>query len=152
MTQRNSFSSSPSCRSRAVAWVSAAIFSLGVGLGPAGAHQDALSTASALSALPVAVSVVAPVGMLSGAAVLTVVSVQVLAEGTVWVLQRASDGARVVVRVASASAGMASVAAGAAVTVTAVSAGHVLSAAGQVLAFVPNELGKALLFNEKIGH
>jgi hypothetical protein len=39
---------------------------------------------------------------------------------------------------------------GAAVTVTAVSAGWVLSAAGQVIAFVPNELGKALLHNERI--
>jgi poly(A) polymerase len=35
-------------------------------------------------------------------------------------------------------------------TVTAVSAGWVLSTAGQVIAFVPNELGKALLHNERI--
>jgi hypothetical protein len=34
--------------------------------------------------------------------------------------------------------------------VTALSAGWVLSAAGQVIAFVPNEIGKALLHNERI--
>ena len=41
-----------------------------------------------------------------------VVSVQVLAEGTVWVLQRASDGARVVLRCAGKAVGGASMAAG----------------------------------------
>jgi hypothetical protein len=46
--------------------------------------------------------------------------------------------------------GGASLLVGAAVTVTAVSAGWVLSTAGQVIAFVPNELGKALLHNERI--
>jgi hypothetical protein len=36
------------------------------------------------------------------------------------------------------------------VLVTAVSAGWVLSAAGQALAFIPNELGASLLYNERI--
>lgn len=119
------------------------------------AHGDAaLSQASALSALPIAVSVAAP--SVAGAAVLsagvafTVVSVQVLAEGTVWVLQRASDGARVVLRCAGKAVGGASMALGTAVTVAAVSGGWLLSTASEVIAFVPNELGKALLYHEQI--
>lgn len=123
-----------------------AVVAVAVACSQAQAQSDALSGASALSAMPVAVSVAAPSVMLSAGVVLTVVAVETAAEGTVWVLQRASDGARVVIKVA----GAASVATGAAVTVSAVGAGVVLSAAGQVLAFVPNALGRALLHNERV--
>ncbi|MDO9001926.1 MAG: hypothetical protein Q7V20_00585 [Aquabacterium sp.] len=112
------------------------------------AHNEA-SEASALSALPVAVSVAAPSMVLSAGVVLTVVSVQVVAGATVWVVQRASDGARMVIRWGSQAAGVASVALGTAVTVTAISAGYILSAAGQAIAFVPNALGASLLYNER---
>ncbi len=123
---------------------------LGAGMaGPARAHGG-LSEASALSMLPLAVSVAAPALVLSAGVGLTVVAVEASATGTVWVLERASDGARASVTVSGAVVGGASLLVGAAVTVTAVSAGWVLSAAGQVIAFVPNELGKALLHNERI--
>ena len=49
---------------------------------------------------------------------------------------RAADGASTLV--------------GTAVVVTAISSGRVLSAAGQAIAFIPNELGAALLYNERI--
>lgn len=117
---------------------------------PAWAHNDGLSEASALSALPVAVSVTAPVLSLAAGSVLVLASVEVVADGTVWVLQRASDGARVVVKWSALSAGMASVAIGTAITVTAISAGWVLSAAGEVLALIPNALGQALLHHERV--
>jgi hypothetical protein len=98
---------------------------------PASAHpQPGLSEASALSALPVAVSIAAPVMVLSTGVALTVVAVEVSAAGTVWVLERASDGARIVVRFAGRVAEGASVAVGTAVVVTVLSAGVVLSAAG----------------------
>jgi hypothetical protein len=108
------------------------------------------SDASALSMLPVAVSVAAPVMILSAGAVLTVVAVEASATGTVWVLERASDGARASVTLSAAAAGGVSVIAGTAVVVTAFSAGWVLSAAGQALAYIPNEIGKALLYNERV--
>lgn len=116
---------------------------------PARAHGG-LSEASALSMLPLAVSVAAPALLLSAGVGLTVVAVEASAGSTVWVLERASDGARASVTVSGAVVGGASLLVGAAVTVTAVSAGWVLSAAGQVIAFVPNEIGKALLHNERI--
>lgn len=117
--------------------------------GPARAHGG-LSEASALSMLPLAVSVAAPALLLSAGVGLTVVAVEASATGTVWVLERASDGARASVTVSGAVVGGASLLVGTAVTVTALSAGWVLSAAGQVIAFVPNELGRALLHNERI--
>jgi len=72
--------------------------------GPARAHGNA-SDASVLSALPIAVSVAAPVMILSGGVMLTVVAVEASAEGTVWVLERASDGARASVTLSAMAAG-----------------------------------------------
>jgi hypothetical protein len=117
---------------------------------PLAARAADASAASALSALPVAVVLVAPVALLSGGAQLSVVAVQASAEGTVWVLHRASDGARATVRLAGQAAGGASVAAGTVVTVTALGTGLLLSAAGQALAFVPNAVGAALMHNERV--
>jgi len=39
---------------------------------------------------------------------------------------------------------------GMAVVVSVVGAGTVLSAAGEVIAFIPNEIGKALMHNERV--
>jgi len=119
-------------------------------LGSARAHPPNASDASALSMLPVAVSVAAPVMILSAGALLTVVAVEASATGTVWVLERASDGARTSVTLSAQAAGGLSVAAGTAVLVTAFSAGWVLSAAGKAIAFIPNEIGAALLYNERV--
>ena len=72
------------------------------------AHRDsAASELSALSALPIAVSVAAPAVLLSAGAAFTVVAV-------------------------------------------ASTAGWVLSAAGKAIAFIPNEMGRALLHNERV--
>jgi hypothetical protein len=116
---------------------------------PVRAHPHA-SDASVLSALPIAVSVAAPAMVFSGGVMLTVVAVEASADGTVWVLQRASDGARASVTLSAAAAGGLSVAAGTAVLVTAFSAGWVLSAAGRAIAYIPNEIGAALLHNERL--
>jgi hypothetical protein len=97
-----------------------------------------------------AVSVAAPVFLLSAGVTLTVVAVQASATGTVWVLERASDGARMSVRVSTQVVGGVSVLAGTSVLVAATAAGWVLSVAGEVIAFVPNELGRALLHNEQV--
>ncbi|QPF76364.1 hypothetical protein G8A07_01350 [Roseateles sp. DAIF2] len=108
--------------------------------------QSTASEASGLSLLPVAVSVAAPVALLTAGATLSVTAVEASADGSVWILERASDGARASVRFT----GKASQAVGTAVIVTAIGSGYVLSAAGQAIAFVPNAIGDALLHNEKI--
>ncbi len=118
-------------------------------LGGARAQSEA-SALSALSALPIAISVTAPVTVLSAGAVLTVVAVEASTTGAVWVLERASDGARCSVKLGAHAAGGLSVAVGTAVVVTAMSTGWVLSAAGEALAFIPNAIGTALLYNERV--
>jgi hypothetical protein len=112
--------------------------------------QSELSEVSALSALPVAVSVAAPVMILAGGAALTVVSVQASATGTLWVLERASDGARATLQFSGHAVGASLALAGTAVLVTAVSTGWLISAAGQAIAFVPNRIGASLLYNERV--
>lgn len=113
------------------------------------AHSDA-SELSAVSLLPAAISVAAPLVFFSGAVALTVISITAVGQGTVWVLERASDGARFSLTLSGAAVVGTSVAAGAAVTSVALSTGWVLSAAGRAIAFIPNEIGKALLYNERV--
>ena len=117
--------------------------------GTARAHNGA-SEASALSMLTIAVSVAAPVALLSAGAVFTVVAVEVVSGATVWVLESASDGARASLTLSGQLVGGVSVVAGTAVVATAFSAGWVLSAAGRAIAFIPNEIGKAQLYNERV--
>lgn len=121
-----------------------------------------LSDASAASALPIGVSVATSVvgsaaaplalgaSVLVGGSILTVVAVETVSGATVWVLEQASDGARISVTLAGATVASVSVAAGTAVAVVAFSAGWVLSTAGKAIAFIPNEIGKALLHNERL--
>ncbi|WP_418514883.1 hypothetical protein [Delftia sp. PS-11] len=104
-----------------------------------------VGTASVASAAAGSV-VVVPAALLVSGAVLTVKAVEASATGTVYLLERASDGAQVSVEVA----GRATYAVGTAVACSAIGAGTIISAAGKVLAFIPNEIGKALLHNERL--
>ncbi len=118
-----------------------------VSMVPAQAHGPDPSTASsALSLLPVALSVAAPVALLSGGVVLTVVAVEASARGAVLILERASDAAQMSIHLA----GHASLAVGASVVVTAVATGWVLSQLGTAVLFIPNEIGASLLYNERV--
>ena len=127
----------------------AVAFTASLAIASTGARaQSTTSDASALSTLPIAVSVAAPVAILSTGAALTVVAVEATGTGVVWVLERVADGTRGSVELVGRAAGDASVAT---TTVpTAVSTGWVLAAAGEAVAFVPNELGRAMLYNERI--
>lgn len=114
-----------------------------VGAGAAVAGS-AVAGAAAVSAVPAALAV-------SGA-VLVVKAVEVSARGTVIVLERASDGARVSLELSGRAASGVVAGVGTAVAVSVIGAGVVLSAAGEVLCFIPNELGRALLHNERLTH
>ena len=96
---------------------------------------------AAVSAVPVAFSVVG--------ATLVVKAVEVTASGTLYLLERASDGAQASVRIAGNVASGVVMGVGTVVAVSAIGTGLLLSTAGEVLAFIPNELGKALLHNER---
>ena len=64
-----------------------------------------------------------------------------LADGTVYLLERASDGAQASIEIIGKGLAGVSMVAGTAVVVSVVGAGVVLSAAGQAIAFIPNALG-----------
>jgi hypothetical protein len=123
--------------------------------------QSELSALSAISALPVASVVVGgsavagsavavPLVLSATGTVLVVKAVEPTVRGTVYVLERASDGARVSVEVLARAAAGASIAVGTVLTSSVIVAGVVLSVAGSALAFIPNELGRALLHNERL--
>ena len=78
------------------------------------------------------------------------VAIESTARGTVWVLERASDGARLSVEFSGKVVAGAATSIGTAVVVTAISTGYVLSAAGEAIAFIPNEIGASLLHNERV--
>jgi len=130
----------------------------------AAAHGAGSEASLALSLLPVAsvvglasvggaaasTAVSLPAALSVAGAVLTVKAVEVSADGAVYVLERASDGARASVRVLGRAANGVALSTGTAVTVSVIGSGVVLSAAGEVLAYVPNALGRALLHNERL--
>ena len=107
-----------------------------------GAASVAGDAASAVVAVPAALSV--------AGSVLTVVAVEASVDGTVYLLERTSDGVRASVNVAGRALNGASTVVGTSVAVSVIGAGIVLSAAGEVLAFIPNVIGRALLHNEKL--
>lgn len=142
-------------------FVLAVSLTLSLAAGPARAQSE---ISLAVSALPVA-SVVGVTGSVAGAAVavsavpvaltvsgavLVVKAVEVSALGTVYVLERTSDGARASVEVSGRAAKAVSTGVGTALVVGVISAGVVLSVAGEVIAFVPNQMGRALLHNERV--
>jgi hypothetical protein len=123
--------------------------------------QSEVSALSVVSAMPlasvvagastVAGSVVAiPVALSTAGAVLVVKVIEVSAHGMVYLLERASDGVQVSVEVLGRGASAVSVGVGTAVTVSVIGAGVLLSAAGEAIVFIPNELGRALMHNERV--
>jgi hypothetical protein len=135
--------------------------SLALLAGPARAQSEA---SVALSMMPVASVVVSgmavsgaaaavsavPVALTVSGAVLVVKAVQASTTGTVYVLERASDGARVSVNVSGAAVSATAIGVGSVVTVSVIASGVILSTAAEVLAFIPNEIGRALLHNERV--
>lgn len=107
-----------------------------------GTASVAGAAASAVVAVPVALSV--------GGAALTVVAVEASAESTVYLLERASDGARASVRLAGHAVQGSAIAVGTVITVGVIGSGVVLSAAGEMIAFIPTAIGRALLHNERL--
>ena len=78
-----------------------------------------------------------------------VVAVDKAGEAIDLLLESAKDGSRATVRLSGKASEGLSVAAGTAVNVSATATGHVLVASGKVIAFIPNEAGKALLRSTK---
>ena len=112
--------------------------------------QRSSSEISQASLVPVAISVALPVVLVAGVGSIVVTGVEASAEGTVWVVENVADGVKGSICFAGKAVGAVSVAVGTVITVTAVATGLVLSAAGHVIAFIPNEIGRSLSYNQRV--
>lgn len=112
----------------------------------ADASQASRGSAGDLSATVVAGSMLAV--LVPGS--LVVESVQTVGNGVEVVLVKAADGSKATVQLSGELLDGVSLAAGASVTVLAMSAGHALVVSGKVIAFLPNEAGKALLHHSLV--
>jgi hypothetical protein len=106
------------------------------------AGSGASMVAGSIASIPIAFAV-------SGS-YLIIKTVESTARGTIYVLERASDGASAVIEIAGKGIQAASLVVGSAVMVSAISAGIILVASGTAIAFIPNEIGRSLLRNERI--
>jgi hypothetical protein len=106
--------------------------------------------ASDASMAPIALSVAAPASVLVGGSVFTVKSVQASAHGTTIVLKGVANASEVSIEVSGDIASKSSTIAGNAATVSVIASGTIISVAGQVIAFIPSEIGQALLHSERI--
>lgn len=122
----------------------------GAGSAPAGQRGDPSGELSAASALPIVVSIAVPVLLVAGTGELVVRGVEASADGVGWVVENSVDGAKASLRFSGHAVGASAVAVGTVISVTAISTGWILSTAGQAIAFVPNEIGRALLYDEKV--
>jgi hypothetical protein len=102
------------------------------------------------SLAPVALSVIATASVLVAGTVLTVKSVQASAHGTTIILRGAQNASETTIEVSGNVASKSAAVVGRAATVSVLASGTVISASGEVLAFIPNEIGRQLLHSEKI--
>jgi len=97
-----------------------------------------------------AVVVGGSLSMLVASGQVVVASVETVGEGIVIVLKGASEAGGASIQLSAQAAKGLSLAAGTVVNVVALSTGHMLVMSGKAIAFIPNELGKALLHHSKV--
>ena len=112
--------------------------------------QSSSSELSEASLVPVAISVALPVVLVAGVGSIVVTGVQASTEGTVWIIENVADGVKGSICFAGRVVGAAAIAVGTVVVVTVVATGMVLSTAGHVIAFIPNEIGRTLSYNQRV--
>lgn len=114
------------------------------------ARAESSTELSEASLVPVAISVALPVVLVAGVGSVVVTGVEASAQGTVWIVENLADGVKGSICFAGQAVGSVAVAAGTVIVVTAVATGMVLSTAGHVIAFVPNEIGRSLSYNQRV--
>jgi hypothetical protein len=126
----------------------------GISAAPAALAQDSvtrasqgLSNASAASLAASGFVVAGSSELIQSSANLTVMALQAAGESVVIVLRGATESVTVSVRTSATIAREASVAVGSAVRVVAESVGFALYVGARLIAFVPNEIGRALIYH-----
>ncbi len=108
------------------------------------------SNASEMSALGSVVVVYGTMSLLANSGNTIVESLEKAGESTIVVLKGATEASRVTLKMSGKAVVSASLATGTAVSVVAMASGYALVVAGAVIAFIPNEAGKALLHHSRV--
>lgn len=108
------------------------------------------SNASEMSALGSVIVVGGTMSLLADSGTAVVESVENAGESTLVVIKGATDASRVTLRMSGKVVTGASLAAGTAVSVVTMASGYALVVAGKVIAFLPNQAGKALLHHSRV--
>lgn len=116
--------------------------------GPQGSTH--LSNASGVIANGSARMVAGTLESVAGAGSLVVASVETVGDASVVLLKAAGKASTASVALSGRAARDASLVVGASVEMVALSTGYLLVTAGRVIAFIPNEMGKALLHSSRI--
>ncbi|MFM2085732.1 MAG: hypothetical protein RLZZ237_601 [Pseudomonadota bacterium] len=114
------------------------------------AASDNMSKGSQNLSQGSAVVVGGSLSMLVASGQVVIASVETVGEGIVIVLKGASAAGGASIQLSAQAARGLSLAAGTVVNVVALSTGHMLVMSGKAIAFIPNELGKALLHHSKV--
>lgn len=125
---------------------------LAVFLGPlnAAATSEASTAASGLSLIAGANIVEGSVALLNASSDLIIVSAETVGEASVLVLRGLGESLATTVTISVESVGALSTASGQIVRVLTSASGKILVFAGEVIAFVPDAVGRALLHHEVI--
>ncbi len=111
------------------------------------------SNASQMSAIGSIIVVGGTMSLLADSGTAVVESVEKAGESMVVVIKGATEASRVTLKMSGKAVVGASMAAGTAVSVVTMASGYALVVAGAVIAFIPNEAGKALLHHSRAsGH
>jgi hypothetical protein len=129
-----------------------AAFALALSLAATGTAraQSEASRISGESLVPVAISVALPVVLVAGVGSIVVTGVQASADGVVWFVENVAEGVKGSIRFAGDAVSAAAMVAGTVVVVTVVATGMLLSASGHVIAFIPNEIGRSLSYDQRV--
>ena len=109
-----------------------------------------LSSASEISAVGSVLVVFGSMSAVAGSGHVVVKSVESVADGVLVVLEGASEAGTASIKFIGQSAQGLSLATGAILTVSTQTTGHVLLASGKAIAFIPNEIGLALLHHSSV--
>ncbi len=116
-------------------------------------HNFNNSNASEMSAFGAIIVVAGTMSMIADSGTAVVESVEQAGQSVVVVIKGATDASRVTLKMSGKAVVGASLAAGTAVSVVTMASGYALVVAGAVIAFIPNEAGKALLHHSRVsGH
>lgn len=92
----------------------------------------------------------APVEIREGISTLSVQAVRASATGLELSVRGTGKASEFLIKIPAQAAGGLSIAAGTLIEVTTESVGHVLRVSGKAIGFIPNEVGKSLIFHAPI--